>query len=153
MAAVWEISAVTENLRGLGCCPSGSLISLDQFERRRDEIKDQPEFGVDGKPLFASSGRSVMLAAPLPVSKDSSLDWYTTNPKKAAAELDTGEYRGLKVWIKDYPGASMFVLAVQRAMPNTKRRRRCRGSAAEQKRRKTAATPFHPELVDALNTP
>jgi hypothetical protein len=124
MAITWEISAVTdpgdiERMRLLFQWVT-KHINLDDFERRWDAITDQPEFGPDAKQLFTSSGRPVMGAAPLPISTDSSRDWYTTNPHEAAAESDEGEYRDVKVWIKDIRGASMFALAVQRAMPNTK---------------------------------
>jgi hypothetical protein len=130
MAIVWEFSAVTdpgdlERMRLLFQWATRH-ISFDQFERRWNEIKDQPELGTDGKPLVASTGRPVMGAAPLPISRDSSWDWYTTNRSEATAGLEEGEFRGVKVWIKDIRGASMFALAVQRAIPNIKRRRRSR---------------------------
>jgi hypothetical protein len=134
MGIVWEISAVTdpgdtERMRLLFQWVT-KRISLDELERRWDEIRDQPEFGTDGKQLFASNGRPVLGAAPLPISKDSSWDWYTTNQKEAVAELAEGEYRDMKVWVKDIRGASMFALAVERAIPNTKRRRRRRPALA-----------------------
>lgn len=139
MAIVWEFSAVTdpgdlERMRLLFQWVT-RRISLDEFERRWDEIRDQPEVGVDGKPLVGSSGRPVMGAAPRPISRDSSQDWYTTNENDAAGALDKGAYREVKVWIKDLRGASMFALAVQRAMPNSKRRRRRRGPVPEPDRR------------------
>jgi hypothetical protein len=128
MAVTWEFSAVTdpgdlERMRLLFQWATRH-ISFDEFERRWNEIKDQPELGTDGKPLFASTGRPVMGAAPLPISEDSRWDWYTTNRREAAAGSDEGEFRGVKVWIKDIRGASLFALAVQRAIPNIKRRRR-----------------------------
>jgi len=124
MAIVWEMSAVTDpgdvqRMRVLFQWVT-KHISFDEFERRWDEVRDQPEFGADGKQRFETSGRPVMGAAPLPISRDTSRDWYTTNQKEAAAGLDKGEYRGVKVWIKEIRGASMFALAVQQAMPNTK---------------------------------
>jgi len=127
MAITWEFSAVTdpgdlERMRLLFQWATRH-ISFDEFERRWNEIRDQPELGTDGKPLVASTGRPVMGAAPLPISKDSRLDWYTTNRSEAAAGLDEGEFRGVKVWIKDIRGATMFALAVQRAIPNIKPRR------------------------------
>jgi hypothetical protein len=128
MAITWEFSAVTdpgdlERMRLLFQWATRH-ISFDEFERRWNEIRDQPEFGTDGKPLFGSTGRPVMGAASLPISRDSRWDWYTTNRSEAAAGLDEGEFRGVKVWIKEIRGASMFALAVQRAIPNVKRRRR-----------------------------
>jgi hypothetical protein len=67
MAIVWEFSAVTdpgdlERTRLLFQWAT-KHISSDEFERRWNEIRDQPELGTDGKPLFASTGRPVMGAA------------------------------------------------------------------------------------------
>lgn len=124
LAIVWEISAVTDpgDIQRMQLLFQWVTkhISFDEFARSWDEIRDQPEFGPDGKQLFESSGRPVMGAAPLPISRDTSRDWYTTNQKEAIAEMDKGEYRGGKVWIRDIRGASMFALAVQRTMRNTK---------------------------------
>jgi len=119
MAIVWEISLVIdpgdlERMRLLFQWVT-KYIGLEEFERRWDEVKDRPEFGTDGKPLFGSNGRPLMGAAPRPISEDSTRNWYTTDPTEAAAGLDQGEYRAVKVWVKDLRGAALFALAVQRA--------------------------------------
>jgi hypothetical protein len=129
-AIVWEFSVVTdpgdlERMRLLFQWATRH-VDFDELQARWDEIRDQPELGADGKPLLGSGGRPALGAAPLPIARDSSRDWYTTSQSEAAGELGNGEYGSVKVWIKDFRGASMFALAVQRAMPNSKRRRRRR---------------------------
>ena len=124
MGIVWEISAVTdpgdlERLRLLFQWVTRH-IEFDAFEQRWNEIQDQPEFGVDAKQRFDGQGRPVLRPAPLPIAATSSRDWYTTDPKQAVAWFGPGEFKSVKVWVKDVSGAVVFTLAVQRAMPNTR---------------------------------
>ncbi len=161
LAIVWEFAAVTDpgDLERMQLLFQWVTrrISFDEFEQRWDHIRDQAALGADGKSVVGSTGRPVMGAAVRPISRESSQDWYTTNEKEAVGELDRGEYRGVKVWIKDLRGASMFALAVQRAMLNTKRRLRRRGPAAEPDRRgrrahrpsRTPPEECHPEMAAA----
>jgi len=123
-AIVWEVSAVTDpddlqRLRLLFQWVT-RYIEFDELERRWNAILDQPEYGPDARPLFNTDGRPVLIAARLPISKDTSRDWYTTDEKLAVAKLDPGEFGDRKVWIKDVAGAVAFTLAIQRAMPNSK---------------------------------
>jgi hypothetical protein len=103
MGIVWEISAVTDpdDLQRLRLLFQWVTrhIDFDELERR-----------WNGLPLQAL----------LPVSKDSGREWYTTDEQQAVKNLDRGEYRGKRVWIKDVGEAVSFTLAVQRAMPNSK---------------------------------
>jgi hypothetical protein len=112
---VWEISAVTDpdDLQRLRLLFQWVTrhIEFDELERRWNAIQDQPEYGA---------GRPALVAAPLPVSKDAGRDWYTTDEQEAVKQLDRGQFREKRVWIKDVAGAVAFTLAVQRAMPNTK---------------------------------
>ncbi len=121
---VWEISAVTDpddlqRLRLLFRWVTRH-IEFEELERRWSAIQDQPLYGPDGKPIFSGEGRPVLTAAPLPVSKDSGRDWYTTDEQEALKELEPGHYRKKKVWIKEVDEAVTFSLAVQRAMLNSK---------------------------------
>jgi len=123
-AIVWEVSAVTDpddlqRLRLLFQWVT-RYIEFDELERRWNAILDQPEYGPDARPLFNTDGRPVLIAARLPISKDTSRDWYTTDEKLAVPKLDPGEFGDRKVWIKDVAGAVAFTLAIQRAMPNSK---------------------------------
>jgi hypothetical protein len=114
MGIVWEISAITDvddlqRLRLLFQWVT-RYIEFDELERRWNAIRDQPAYGSDAK----------WVAAPLPVSKDTGRDWYTTDEQQAVKTRDRGEFRDKRVWIKDVGGAVAFTLAVQRAMPNSK---------------------------------
>jgi hypothetical protein len=121
---VWEISAVTDpdDLQRLRLLFQWVTrhIEFDELERRWNAIQDQPEHGSDPKQPLGGAGRPALVAAPLPVSKDAGRDWYTTDEQEAVKQLDRGQFREKRVWIKDVAGAVAFSLAVQRAMPNTK---------------------------------
>jgi hypothetical protein len=123
-ALVWEISSVTdpgdlERLRLMFRWVTWR-IQLDELERSWNEIRDQPEYNADAKQRFNSQGLPVLRPAPLPISAQSSRDWYTTDKKQGVKEIGPGEYGKSKVWIKDLTGAVMFSLAVRRSMPNTR---------------------------------
>ena len=121
---VWEISAVTDpdDLQRLRLLFQWVTrhIEFDELEQRWNTIRDQPGYGSDAKQLHGGAGRPVLVAAPLPVSKGAGRDWYTTDEQQAVKELDHGEFRRMRVWIKDVEGAVAFTLAIQRAMPNSK---------------------------------
>jgi hypothetical protein len=124
LGVVWEVSAVTDpgDLQRLRLLFQWVTrhIDFDELERRWNAIRDQPDYGPDAKQLFSGEGRPVLIAAPLPIAKDTERDWYTTDENQAVAHFDPGEFRKKKVWIKDVAGAVAFTLAVQRATPNTK---------------------------------
>jgi hypothetical protein len=125
MGIVWEISAVSDpdDLQRLRLLFQWVTrhIEFDELERRWNAIRDQPENGSDPKQLLpGGAGRPVLVAAPLPVTKDVGRDWYTTNEQEAVKQLDYGQFREKRVWIKDVAGFVVFILAVQRSMPNSK---------------------------------
>jgi hypothetical protein len=123
-ALLWEISSVTdpgdlERLRLMFRWVTWR-IEFDELERSWNEIRDQPEYNTDTKQRFDSQGLPVLRPAPLPISAQSSRDWYTTNEKEGVKGIDPGKYGKVKVWIKDVTGAVMFSLAIRRSMPNTR---------------------------------
>lgn len=121
---VWEISAVTDpgDLQRLRLMFQWVTrhIEFDELQRLWNEIQDQPEFSADAKQRFDDQGRPVLRPAPLPITDKLTRDWYTTDARQAVEAIKPGEFRNVKVWVKDVSGAVMFTLAVQRAMPNTR---------------------------------
>jgi hypothetical protein len=123
-ALLWEISSVTdpgdlERLRLMFRWVTWR-IEFDEMERSWNQIRDQPEYNTDAKQRFDSQGQPVLRPAPLPISAQSSREWYTTNEKEGVKGIDPGKYGKVKVWIKDVTGAVMFSLAIRRSMPNTR---------------------------------
>jgi hypothetical protein len=124
MGIVWEVSAITDpgDLQRLRLLFQWVTfhIEFDELERRWDAIRDQLDYSLDARQGFSGERRLVLIAAPLPVSKDARRDWYTTDEQQAVKEFERGEFRQKRVWIRDVEGAVTFTLAVQRAMPNSK---------------------------------
>jgi hypothetical protein len=121
MAVVLEVSSVTdpgdlERLRLMFRWVTRH-IEFDELERSWNEIRDQPQCNADAKQRFDSQGRPMLRAAPLPISAQSSRDWYTTDQKERVEGIVPGKYGHVTVWIKDLTGAVVFTLAVRRAMP------------------------------------
>jgi hypothetical protein len=122
MAVVLEVSSVTdpgdlERLRLMFRWVTRH-IEFDELERSWNEIRDQPEYNADAKQRFDSQGRPMLRAAPLPISAQSSRDWYTTDQKEGVEGIAPGKYGNVTVWIKVLSGAVVFSLAVGGPCPS-----------------------------------